>query len=75
MSPKILQKWPRKSSKNPPKFYLKKNTDPQKLLKNLKFGVVEGQYYMAPISALWLFSASAILACFAFALLRGSAAF
>ncbi len=31
----------------------------QKLLSNLKFGVVEGQYYMAPISALWLFSAAA----------------
>jgi len=28
----------------------------QRLLKNLKFGVVEGQYWMSPISALWLFS-------------------
>mmetsp|Transcript_26219 Transcript_26219/g.66583 ORF Transcript_26219/g.66583 Transcript_26219/m.66583 type:complete len:342 (-) Transcript_26219:390-1415(-) len=32
----------------------------QKLLTNLKFGVIEGQYYMAPISALWLFSAAAV---------------
>lgn len=32
----------------------------QKLLKNLKFGVVEGQYFMAPISALWLFSAAGV---------------
>lgn len=33
----------------------------QKLLQNLKFGVIEGQYYMAPVSALWLFTASAFL--------------
>lgn len=32
----------------------------QKLLTNLKFGVIEGQYYMAPVSALWLFSAAAM---------------
>lgn len=32
----------------------------QFLLKNLKFGVVEGQYVLAPASAFWLFLASAI---------------
>ena len=32
----------------------------QRLLKNLKFGVIEGQYYMSPISAVWLFSAATI---------------
>jgi len=32
----------------------------QKLLQNLKFGVIEGQYWMAPISALWLFAAAAV---------------
>ena len=31
----------------------------QKLLKNQKFGIIEGQYYMSPISAVWLFSAAA----------------
>eukprot|EP00930_Biecheleria_cincta_P069227 TRINITY_DN56997_c0_g1_i1.p1 TRINITY_DN56997_c0_g1~~TRINITY_DN56997_c0_g1_i1.p1 ORF type:complete len:374 (+),score=61.10 TRINITY_DN56997_c0_g1_i1:71-1192(+) len=31
----------------------------QKLLQRLKFGVIESQYFMAPISAVWLFSASA----------------
>lgn len=33
----------------------------QKLLQNNNFGVVEGQYYMAPVSFMWLISASAIL--------------
>lgn len=33
----------------------------QKLLKNLKFGIIEGQYFMAPVSALWLCSASALV--------------
>jgi len=32
----------------------------QKLLQNMRFGVIEGQYYMAPVSALWLFSAAAV---------------
>ena len=32
----------------------------QYLLKQLKFGVIEGQYVLAPASALWLFIASAI---------------
>ena len=32
----------------------------QFLLKNLKFGVVEGQYVLAPASAFWLFLASAV---------------
>ena len=33
----------------------------QKLLVNLKFGVIEGQYFMAPVSALWLCGASAVV--------------
>ena len=32
----------------------------QFLLQNLKFGVVEGQYVLAPASAFWLFLASAV---------------
>lgn len=32
----------------------------QKLLQNLRFGVVEGQYYLAPVSAVWLFTAAAV---------------
>lgn len=32
----------------------------QFLLQNLKFGVIEGQYVLAPASALWLFAASFI---------------
>lgn len=32
----------------------------QKLLQRLKFGVIESQYFMAPVSAVWLFSASGI---------------
>lgn len=32
----------------------------QKLLQNLRFSVVESQFYLAPVSALWLFSASAV---------------
>ena len=33
----------------------------QFFLQRLKFGVVEGQYTLAPASAIWLFMASAIL--------------
>ena len=33
----------------------------QKLLQNLKFGVIEGQFFMAPVSALWLCGASALV--------------
>ena len=32
----------------------------QFLLQNLKFGVIEGQYILAPASAFWLFGASAV---------------
>lgn len=32
----------------------------QFLLQNLKFGIVEGQYVLAPASAFWLFTASAL---------------
>ena len=32
----------------------------QKLLQNLRFGVIEGQLWLAPTSALWLFTASAV---------------
>ena len=32
----------------------------QKLLQNLRFGVIEGQVWLAPTSALWLFSAAAV---------------
>ena len=32
----------------------------QKLLQNLRFGVIEGQLWLAPTSALWLFSAAAV---------------
>mmetsp|Transcript_42435 Transcript_42435/g.137021 ORF Transcript_42435/g.137021 Transcript_42435/m.137021 type:complete len:357 (+) Transcript_42435:70-1140(+) len=32
----------------------------QKLLQNHSFGVVEGQYYMAPISGVWLFASAAV---------------
>ena len=32
----------------------------QKLLQNLRFGVIEGQLWLAPTSALWLFAASAV---------------
>jgi len=33
----------------------------QKLLKNLKMGVIEGQFWMAPISVAWLFGGAALL--------------
>lgn len=32
----------------------------QKLLQNFQFGVIEGQFYLAPLSALWLFGAASI---------------
>ena len=32
----------------------------QKLLQNLKFGVVEGQYHLAPVTALWLFGVASV---------------
>mmetsp|Transcript_19189 Transcript_19189/g.39124 ORF Transcript_19189/g.39124 Transcript_19189/m.39124 type:complete len:226 (+) Transcript_19189:287-964(+) len=33
----------------------------QKLLKNLKMGVIEGQFWMSPISSVWLFCGAALL--------------
>jgi len=33
----------------------------QKLLKNFKMGVIEGQFWMSPISSVWLFGGAAVL--------------
>jgi len=33
----------------------------QKLLKNLKMGVIEGQFWMSPVSCVWLFGGAALI--------------